>query len=85
MNQFSIDIYENPDSIKKTCDLVLKDALKQQARLIEAGVDGIINTCDIAFNTGTFISPQMLDEFFFPYFNQWIEYTKSWMLTRCYG
>lgn len=77
MYQFIIDIYENPDSIKETCGIVLKNAKEQQLRLVEAGADGILNACDVAFNNGTFISPQMLDQFFFPYFYQWAEDVKK--------
>jgi len=73
---FSQRLFEEPGEIHKECEALLQKGLEDGQRLLEAGCDGIINASDIAFNTGTFFSPAMLDEFFFPYFERWVRQTK---------
>lgn len=75
--EFVTDLYENPDKIKEQNEKMLKDAIEWQFRQIEAGADSVANCIDVAFNSGPFISPEMMDEFFFPYFNRWVESLKS--------
>jgi uroporphyrinogen decarboxylase len=74
---FVIDLYENPNSVKERNEKLLLDAIELQNKLLDAGADGIVNPCDIAFNSGTFISPSLMDEFFFPYFKRWVENLKN--------
>lgn len=75
--EFVTDLYENPDKIKEQNEKMLKQAIEWQYRQIEAGADSVVNALDVAFNTGPFMSPQLMDEFFFPYFNRWVESLKS--------
>jgi len=75
--EFVTDLYENPDKIKEQNEKMLKEAIEWQYRQIEAGADSVVNCVDVAFNSGPFISPQQMDEFFFPYFNRWVESLKS--------
>lgn len=70
-------LFDEPEEIQKENEALLQKGIEDGKRLMEAGCDGIINASDIAFNTGTFLSPAMLDEFFFPYFNRWVEAVKS--------
>lgn len=74
---YVVDLYERPDDIKESNEKLLSGAIKLQNKLLDAGADGIVNPCDVAFNNGPFISPSMMDEFFFPYFNRWVESLKS--------
>ena len=73
---FVIDLYENPEEMKKRNEESLLYALGLQEKLLDAGADGILNASDVAFNNGPFISPALMDEFFFPYFNRWAESLK---------
>jgi uroporphyrinogen decarboxylase len=77
INEYVIDLYENPDIIKSKSEDILKNAINYQYRQIEAGADTVVNACDVAFNNGPFISPAFMDEFFFPYFIRWVESLKS--------
>ncbi len=69
-------LFDEPQLIHEESESLLHQGLSDGVKLIDAGCDGIINASDIAFNTGTFISGEMLEEFFFPYFDRWVEETK---------
>jgi len=73
MTAFSMELYDEPEKVKARSQRALDEMLELQKKLLDAGADGIVDDCDIAFNTGTFISPEMMDEFFFPYFNKWVK------------
>jgi uroporphyrinogen decarboxylase len=75
--EYITDLYDNPEKIKAQCDYYFQIAMENQKKLIDAGVDGILNSCDVAFNSGPFISPSVMDEFFFPYLNDWVESVKK--------
>lgn len=69
-------LFDEPQTVHEENEQMLQLAIEQGRRLMDAGCDGIINASDIAFNSGTFLSPEMLDEFFFPYMNRWVEAVK---------
>lgn len=73
---FVIDLFERPEEVKKRNENMLLAGIENQWRVLEAGADGIVNCSDVAFNNGPFISPDMMDEFFFPYFNRWVDSLK---------
>lgn len=73
INDFVIDLFENSDMLKQRYEKMLMDGLELQEKLVDVGVDAILNPSDVAFNSGPFISPQHMDEFFFPYLNRWVE------------
>lgn len=75
--EYVIDLYERPEKIKKRNEELLKNAIEWQYRQIDAGADSVANCIDVAFNSGTFISPKLMDEFHFPYFNRWVDSLKS--------
>lgn len=75
--EFVTELYENPGEVKGKNEKMLQKGIENQWKVLEAGADAIINCCDVAFNNGPFISPQMMDEFFFPYFNRWVDSLKS--------
>lgn len=75
--EYVADLYENPDKIKSLNEAYTNTGIETQYRMLEAGADGIINAVDVAFNNGPFISPALMDEVFFPYFNKWVKSLKS--------
>ena len=75
--EFVDTLYERPDEIHARCESTLSFAISDQEQQLEAGADGIVSCADVAFNTGPFMSPAMMDEFFFPYFKRWVESLKS--------
>lgn len=75
--EFVYDLYEKPDEIKENLEKQLSGAIKWGDMQIEAGADCLVNCADLAFNNGPFISPEMCDEFVFPYMNRWVADLKS--------
>jgi len=76
IDDFITTLYEDPDSMYVAAEEMLKGSIEVQKRYIDVGADGIGAATDIAFKTGTFLSPAQLDEFFFPYFYRWVESVK---------
>ena len=74
---FVDQIFEDPASVHATAESYLQYMIEAQKRFMEVGAEGSINATDIAFNTGTFLSPAQLDEFFFPYLERWAEACKK--------
>lgn len=64
LEQFVTELFESPDDVKKRNEKDISYGIEHQWRVLDAGADGIINCCDVAFNNGPFISPKMMDEFF---------------------
>lgn len=77
IDEYVIQLYENPGELKEKSEKMLAVGIEQQERVLESGADGVLLPCDVAFNNGPFISPRMMDEFFFPYFNRWVENLKK--------
>jgi uroporphyrinogen decarboxylase len=75
--EFVYNLFDRPDEVKEELEKNLLWGLDYQNKQLDAGVDGIINCGDIAFNNGPFISPAQCDEFLFPYFNRWVDNLKS--------
>ena len=75
--EFVVALYDNPEDVKSENETKLNKAVRWGYKQLDNGADAIINCCDVAFNNGPFISPQLMDEFFFPYFNRWVDSLKS--------
>jgi len=73
IDEFVNQLYEEPERLHKHAKQMLESSIETQKYYIEAGADGLGTCADIAFKTGTFLSPAQLDEFFFPYFIPWVE------------
>ena len=70
-------LFERPDEFHAGCENALQYMLSDQEQQLEAGADGIVSAADVAFKNGPFVSPKMMDEFFFPYFTRWADSLKS--------
>lgn len=77
LNDFVELLYDEPEQLQMQCEQQLLQGIEDGKKLMEAGCDGIINAADIAFNSGTFLSPDSLDTFFFPYLNRWVDAVKA--------
>jgi len=75
--EYSMKLFDAPDEVERECAAICKSGVEDSLKLIDAGADGIINASDVAFNTGTFISPELMDRFFFPFFNTWASRMKQ--------
>jgi len=77
IDDFITQLYDDPASLHTLAEQYLQHSIETQKQYIEAGADGVGTAADIAFKTGTFLSPTQLDEFFFPYFYRWVESVKK--------
>lgn len=66
-------VFESPDEVHAEAEANLQAILKTQRLMREAGAEAVINSSDLAFNNATFLSPEQLDTFFFPYLVRWAE------------
>lgn len=67
MVQFSVDMAEKPDEMKRRADRMVDDALRRGRRLVDGGMDGFALCADYCLNTGPFLSPRMFSEFVTPF------------------
>jgi uroporphyrinogen decarboxylase len=66
--EFSMRMYDDPQSLKDEAARNLDEKLKEQAELAKDGLcDGLALCSDYCFNSGPFISPAQFDEFIFPW------------------
>ena len=77
MYEFVDSLYDEPEAVHASLEAGLRGSLDFCQRQFDEGADGVINCTDVAFNTGTFLSPAQMDEFHFPYFNRWVEGVKA--------
>ena len=66
MTAYSLQLYDEPEVIHAKAEQLLQTALESQKRLLDAGADGVLNDCDVAFNSNPFLSPAMMDDVFSP-------------------
>ena len=77
MTDYVMRFYDEPDEVLKDAEAFLGRMLAIQRAFGEIGVEGVLSASDIAFNSGTFLSPELLDVFFFPYLSRWAEECKK--------
>lgn len=67
-------LYDEPEKVREDFCQKTEDAMRVGDALLEAGADGLINTADVAFNSGTFMTTEHMEELFFPELKRWAEY-----------
>ena len=67
MLEFVYAIADDPDSVKETASRMADQAIENNRRLQESGVDVLFLCSDYCYNSGPFISPDMFREFVTPY------------------
>lgn len=68
MMQFVTDIADRPQQLKDQAQQRVDDALQRAEKYKTAGIlDGFALCSDYCFNSGSFLSPSMFDEFVTPY------------------
>lgn len=68
--QFCVDLYRNRGLIRRIYEKVSEVALHECKVLVEAGVDAVWPSDDIAHIDGLLVSPRDLKEFFFPWLRE---------------
>jgi uroporphyrinogen decarboxylase len=67
---FSAQLFQSPEQLHEKARALMDAALERVRRLAGAGCELIIAPSDIAWNHGTFLSPEQMDEFVFPYLEE---------------
>lgn len=67
MYDFVYRIADEPEEVEAEAEQMANNAILQNKRQIEAGVDVLILCSDYCYNSGPFLSPAMFDEFITPY------------------
>lgn len=73
IDKLAIDIYRQPESARKLIEKFFSYEIGMIKRLIELGVDMIVEGDDLSDIKGPMFSPKILREFFFPYIKKFIE------------
>jgi len=67
MTDFVVQLYEQPDEVKRRADQMVTNALERGKKLVDGGIDGFALCADYCFNTGPFLPPEMFAEFVTPF------------------
>ncbi|MCJ7760295.1 uroporphyrinogen decarboxylase family protein [Candidatus Bathyarchaeota archaeon] len=73
IDKLAIDIYRQPEFARKLIEKFFTYEIGMIKRLIDMGVDIIVEGDDLADIKGPMFSPKILREFFFPYIRKFIE------------
>ena len=73
MYEFVYEIADDPDAVHARAKKMMEDAIEENKRRVEAGVDLGYLCCDYCYNSGPFLSPEMFSEFVTPYLAKIIE------------
>ncbi len=71
---FSVRLYEDPDSIQAEARLKCDRAKEKFRRFVDAGADLLLGTWDMGFNTQPFVSPDKFEEIVVPYMTELVDY-----------
>ena len=77
MEEMAILMYEDPEELHRRAEEMLQNSMRNNARMMEAGVDGFILCSDYCFNRGPFMSPKMFSEYITPYLKRLISHIRS--------
>ena len=67
MYEFAYRTVDDPEGLKAEAEYYCNIAIEQNKRQKEAGLDVALLCSDYCYNSGPFLSPDMFDEFIFPY------------------
>lgn len=68
----------NPDELISISDKVMEYEIEKAKLFLDAGADAIFMADDIAFNTGVFLPPQLMDRLVFPYYEKVVREIKAY-------
>jgi uroporphyrinogen decarboxylase len=67
---FMLWCYTNKEEVKEWTRKMTEHRTALAQKMVEGGAHAIVITDDLAFNTGTFIAPELLRELIFPYLEE---------------
>jgi uroporphyrinogen decarboxylase len=70
---FAYQLFDAPDEIEALAERRLHDGIRDARRFCDLGVEIGLSTSDLADNHSTFMNPQQLDRFVWPFLDRWVE------------
>jgi len=77
MYDFVYEIADDPDSVHERAKKMMENAIEENKRRVEAGVDLGYMCSDYCYNSGPFLSPDMFAQFVTPYLAKIVEEAKK--------
>ena len=68
----------NPEEIMAISDKVIEYEIEKAKLFLDAGADAIFMTDDIAFNTGLFLPPRLMEQLVYPYYEKMVRQIKAY-------
>ena len=68
----------NPEELAIISDKVIEYEIEKAKLFIDAGADGILMADDIAFNTGLFLPPRIMEQIVYPYYEKIVKEIKAY-------
>lgn len=78
MEDYLVYCMTNPDEIISISDKVMEYEIEKAKLFLDAGADAIFMADDIAFNTGVFLPPRLMDRLVFPYYEKVVREIKAY-------
>lgn len=78
MEDYLVYCITNPDELISISDKVMEYEIEKAKLFLDAGADAIFMADDIAFNTGVFLPPQLMERLVFPYYEKVVREIKAY-------
>ena len=78
MEDYMVYCITNPEEMISISDKVIEYEIEKAKLFLDAGADGIFMADDIAFNTGVFLPPDLMDRLVFPYYQRIVREIKAY-------
>lgn len=78
MEDFMVYCLTNTDEIKAIAETIMEYEIKRAKVFIDHGADAILLADDIAFNSGPFLPPHVMDQIVFPFHKYAVEEIKKY-------
>ena len=73
IEQYCYRLYDAPEELEEAAVKWLGYGIDHARTLRDAGVDAVVNACDIANNHGVFYTPEQMDRLWWPFFHRWVD------------
>lgn len=77
MEDYLVYCMTNPDEIIMISDKVIEYEIEKAKLFLDTGADGILIADDMAFNTGLFLPPRVMERLVYPYYEKMIREIKA--------
>lgn len=78
MEDYMVNCITYPEETRMISEKVIAYEIKKAKLFIDKGADGILIADDMAFNTGTFLPPYVMEENVYPFYKQMVQEIKAY-------